>query len=324
MICVSKNNLAYLYFFVPIVFLLYLFSIIEVCAYQEERTVAITGILGSFTDTMGIKNIVGTVENKNDVPVQMLIGLNTTSGSNTVSLLVAEPYGKIIYPYREAPFKLKIFSSTDVTHVGKPFVYQAKNVNIPFYDVIRLNYSNTPTQNGSLIGSVKNIASFDVHDLTIYASAHNQSGAQIDSVRSHLIPVLRSGQRVMFSVTSDPAVRSKVSFYSCFGVDFSTTNMKIKIGEEQVYYIQYDCPFATISNIKADPSTGTILINIDNQYPVPGPLTLKIPQIFSSPTIFVMMDGTLYRNAVTMMKGYTYVDLIIPAGKHEVTISGIG
>ena len=108
MICVNKNNLAYLYFFVPIVFLLYLFSIIEVCAYQEERTVAITD-LGSFTDTMGIKNIVGTVENKNDVPVQMLIGLNTTSSNNTVSLLVAEPYGKIIYPYREAPFKSRFF-----------------------------------------------------------------------------------------------------------------------------------------------------------------------------------------------------------------------
>jgi len=32
------------------------------------------------------------------------------------------------------------------------------------------------------------------------------------------------------------------------------------------------------------------LIDINNQYPVPGPLTLKIPQIFSSssPTIFVM------------------------------------
>ena len=99
--------------------------------------------------------------------------------------------------------------------------------------------------------------------------------------------------------------------------------MKIKIGEDR-YITSNMTALATISNIKADPSTGTILINIDNQYPVPGPLTLKIPQIFSSPTIFVMMDGTLYRNAVTMMKGYTYVDLIIPAGKHEVTISGIG
>jgi hypothetical protein len=314
-----RNDLVYLYSFVPIVFLFYLFSNNVVYADPEGGTVSISD-LGSFNDAMGIKNIVGTVENNNDVPVQVLIGLNITAHNNTVSL-VAEPYGKIIYPYREAPFKLKI-SSPDVKLVGKPFVYQARNVNVPYYDVIRLNY-NVPLQNGSLIGSVKNIASFDVYNLTIYASAHNQSGAQIDSVRTHLIPVLRSGERVMFSVSPDSAVRSKVSFYSCFGVDFSTTNMKIKIGENR-YITSNMTGLATISNIKADPSTGSILIDIYNQYPVPGPLTLKIPQIFSSPTIFVMMDGTLYRNAVTMMKGYTYVDLSIPAGKHEVTVSGIG
>ena len=321
MICVNKNGVVYLYFFVPVVVLLSMFSINEVCAYQEERNVTITEV-GSFTDAVGIKNIVGTVENNNDVPIQMSIGLNTTSSNNTVSHLIAEPYGKIIYPYREAPFKLKI-SSSDVNPIGKPFVYQARNVNIPYYDVIRLNYSNTPTQNGSLIGSVKNIASFDVYDLTIYASAHNQSGAQIDSVRSHLIPVLRSGERVMFSVYPDPAVRSKVSVYSCFGVDLRTMNMKINIGQNR-YITSNMTGLATISNIKTDPSTGSILVNIYNQYPVPGPFRLKIPQTFSSPTIFVTMDGTLYRNAVTMMKGYTYVDLNIPAGKHEVSVSGIG
>jgi hypothetical protein len=127
----------------------------------------------------------------------------------------------------------------------------------------------------------------------------------------------------MFIVSPDLAVKSKVSFYSCFGVDFSTTNMKIRIGENR-YVTSNMTGLATISNIKADPSTGSILIDIDNQYPVPGPLSLKIPQIFSSPTIFVMVDGTLYKNAVTMTKGYTYVNLIIPAGKHEVTVSGIG
>ena len=294
-----------------------------VYAHQEEQNVTITEV-GSFIDAMGIKNIVGTVENNNDVPIQTAIGLNaTTSDGNMASPLVTEPYSKVIYPYTEVPFKFKISSSSDIKSIGKPFVYHVRTVNIPHYDVIRLNYSNTPRQNGSLIGSVKNIASFDVYDLTIYASAHNQNGAQIDSVRSHLIPVLRSGERVMFNVSPDLAVRSKVSFYSCFGVDLRTMNMKIKIGENR-YITSNMTGLATISNIKADPSTGSILINIYNQYPVPGPLRLKILQIFSSPTIFVMMDGTLYRNAVTMMKGYTYVDLNIPAGKHEVSVSGIG
>jgi hypothetical protein len=99
--------------------------------------------------------------------------------------------------------------------------------------------------------------------------------------------------------------------------------MKIRIGENR-YVTSNMTGLATISNVKPEPSTGSILIDIDNQYPVPGPLSLKIPQIFSSPTIFVMIDGSIYKNAVTMMKGYTYVNLFIPAGKHEVTVSGIG
>jgi hypothetical protein len=312
-------------FSVSIIFLFCFTSISNIAVHaQEGRTIVSIVDVGSFTDTTGTKNIVGTVENNNNLPVQMLIGLNTTNkSSNTVYQAIAKPYGKIIYPYREAPFKIKLSSSPDVKSIGKPFVYEARNVNMPYYDVVRLNYSNTPLQNGSLIGSIKNIASFDIHDLTIYASAHNKSGAQIDSVRSHLIPILRSGETVMFSVSSDPAVRSKVLFYSCFGVDFSTTNIKIKLGENR-YITANMTGLATITNVKADPSTGSISINIYNQYPVPGPLNLKIPRIFSSPTIFVTVDGTLYRNSVTMVKGYTYVDLDIPAGKHIVNVSGIG
>jgi len=320
----NRNEIVCVYFSLPIIFLLCFPSFSNTAVHaQEGRTFVSIVDVGSFTDSRGTKNIVGTVENNNNLPVQMLIGLNTTNNSSNTVSLIAKPFGKIIYPFREAPFKIKLSSSPDVKSIGKPFVYKARNINMPYYDVIRLNYSNTPIQNGSLIGSIKNIASFDIHDLTIYASAHNESGAQVDSVKSHLIPVLRSGETVMFSVSSDPAVRSKVSFYSCFGVDFSTTNIKIKLGDNR-YITANMTGLATITNVKADPSTGSISINIYNQYPVPGPLSLKIPSIFNSPTIFVTVDGTLYRNSVTIMKGYTYVDLNIPAGKHIVNVSGIG
>lgn len=320
----NRNDIVWVYFSSPLIFFFCfpLFSNIAVHA-QEGKTIVSIVDVGSFTDITGTKNIVGTVENNNNLPVQMLIGLNTTNNSSTVYQLIAKPYGKIIYPYREAPFKIRLSSSPDVKSIGKPFLYEARNVNMPYYDVIRLNYSNTPIKNGSLIGSVKNTGSFDIRDLTIYASAHNKSGAQIDSVRSHLIPVLRSGETVMFSISSDPAVRSKVSSYSCFGVDFSTTNIKIKLGDNR-YITANMTGLATITNIKADASTGSISINIYNQYPVPGPLSLKIPRIFNSPTIFVTIDGTLYRNSVTMMNGYTHVDLNIPTGKHIVNVSGIG
>ncbi len=310
----------YLYIIVSIVCVFCSVSSNVVYAQQEGLNVKITDV-GSFMSATGIKNIVGTVENNDDVPIQMLIGLNITNSDNTISHLIAEPYGKIIYPYREAPFKVKL--SSNVKPIGTPFVYEEREVNIPYYNVIRLNYTNVPIQNGSVIGSVKNTASFDVRDLTIYASAHDRRGEQLDSVRTHLIPVLRSGERVIFIVSPDPAVRSKISFYSCFGVDFSTTNMKIKLAENK-YITSNMTGLATISNIRTDPSTGSILIDLDNQYPVPGPLTLKIPQIFGSPTIFVMMDGSLYRNAINIKHGCTYVDLFIPAGRHQITVSGIG
>jgi hypothetical protein len=36
--------------------------------------------VGSFTDAMGIKNIVGTVENNNDIPIETAIAVNATTG----------------------------------------------------------------------------------------------------------------------------------------------------------------------------------------------------------------------------------------------------
>jgi hypothetical protein len=60
---------------------------------QEGRTIVSIVDVGSFTDATGTKNIVGTVENNNNLPVQMLMRLNTTNNSsNTVYQLIAKPY----------------------------------------------------------------------------------------------------------------------------------------------------------------------------------------------------------------------------------------
>jgi len=277
--------------------------------------------VGSYVDKAGSTNIVGTVENKDSVPIHVLLGLNTTN-SNMKTISVAEPYSKIVYPYAEVPFKFKIPFSSDVMLMGKPYVYQLNEVRVPYYDVLRLNYSNIPMANGTLIGSIKNIASFDLHNLSIYASAHNKTGAQIDSVTSGLIHVLKSGEKAFFSVSPNPVLESKVAFYSCFGVDFSTMNMMLNIGNNR-YIIANMTGLATIDNIKPDPSTGTVKIYMNNEYPVPGPLRLKIPQWIGGSTIFVTMDGTLFKQAVTTSNGFTLVDLNVPGGKHVISINGI-
>lgn len=308
------------YFFIglSILLLLYLSSATSIRALASS---ALVTDLGSYTDKAGNTYELGTVENKADVPIHVLLGLNTTSDL-VKRTTVAEPYGKIIYPYKEAPFKFKVPSGSDIETTTKPYIYQLKTLRVPFYDALRLNYSSIPLSNGTLIGSVKNIASFDIYNLSVYASAHNKTGAQIDSVISRLIPVLKAGGTAFFSVTPDPVLQSKVAVYSCFGVDFRTMNMRINIGENR-YILSNMTGLATIDNIKADPSAGSIKIYMNNQYPVPGPLILRIPQLISASTVFVTMDGTLYKNAVTTSKGFTFVDLNVPQGKHEIDVNGI-
>ncbi len=309
------------YYITSLLFLLLFYPSSAISAQTPKIGDALVTDLGSYVDKAGNTNVVGTVENKNDIPIHVLVGLNTTTSSGK-RLSLTEPYGKIIYPYREAPFKFNIPYRSDAKLTGKPYVYQLNTTRVPFYDVVRLNYSNIPFLNGTLTGTVKNIASFDIYDLSIYASAHNKTGAQIDSVTSGLIPVLKSGARAFFSVNPNPILVSKVAFYSCFGVDFRTMNMRINIGENR-YILSNMTGLATIDNIKADPSTGSIKIYMNNQYPVPGPLILRIPQVIGGSTIFVTMDGTLYKHAVTTSNGFTLVDLNVPGGKHEINVNGI-
>jgi hypothetical protein len=308
-------------FFTSLSFFLLFYFILAPSAHALKTSNALVTDVGSYVDKTGIRYVVGTVENKNDVPIHVLLGLNTTT-NNVKTTSVAQPYGKTIYAYGEDPFKFKIPRGSDVKLTGNPYVYQLSTTSIPYFDALRLNYSNIPLPNGTLIGTVKNIASFDIYNLSIYASAHDKTGAQIDSVTTPLMPILKSGEKASFSVSPNPVLGSKVAFYSCFGVDFKTTNMKINIGQNR-YIISNMTSLATIENIKADPSSGTIKIYMNNQYPVPGPLILKIPQLTGASTIFVTMDGTLYRDAVATSKGFALVDLNVPGGKHEIDVNGI-
>lgn len=92
--------------------------------------------LGEFIDLDGILNVVGVVDNNGIVPVNVVVGLNTTNdtnykkqlalasnsvlsspvsfrsnlsdSNNSISTLTEPLYGKVIYPDTGAPFKFKI------------------------------------------------------------------------------------------------------------------------------------------------------------------------------------------------------------------------
>jgi len=91
--------------------------------------------------------------------------------------------------------------------------------------------------------------------------------------------------------------------------------MKINISENR-YNISNMTGLATIDNIKADPTTGSIKISMDKQFPAPGPLTLRIPELKGPSMIFVTIDEVLQKHAVTNSNWFALVDLNVSSGKH--------
>jgi hypothetical protein len=79
-----------------------------------------------------------------------------------------------------------------------------------------LDYNNIlGGENAALIGTAKSISPFDLHNVTVYASAHDRdmSRSRIDSVQSNVIPVIvipviEPGQEIAFTAIPDPAIKS--------------------------------------------------------------------------------------------------------------------
>ena len=65
----------------------------------------------------------------------------------------------------------------------------------------------------ALVGTAKNTGPFDLHNVTVYASAHDKNMSQIDSVKSNVIPVIEPGQEMAFTAIPDPAIKSQVIYF---------------------------------------------------------------------------------------------------------------
>ena len=281
----------------------------------------------SFVDSSGNLNIVGVVNNVGRTPLAVTVGLNTKSidGSKaaTVMMVTKQPiYGRIIYPFTGAPFKFVLMSNQ--VAASKAFIVNVKQILVPNWNVLSLNYSNMPVgKDGALAGTAKNIGSFDLHDVSIYASAHSRNGTQIDSVKSNVIPIIKPGQQVEFSAKPDFVVKPGVFYYSCAGFDLNAPITTLDIGKGQ--FIPYDLrALARVSDFKYDNSTNSITFAITYYSAVGGPLSLKIPQTSEKQSLSVLMDGTLYKNASVKMNGKTvFIDFFVPPEDHNIQIKGV-
>jgi len=278
-----------------------------------------------FVDSHGNLNVVGVVNNFDRVPVSVTVGLNTattTSKAATTSFIKQPIYGRIIYPFTGAPFKFVIAPQQVVK--GKAFIVEVDQISVPNWNVLSLNYSNMPVgRDGVLVGTAKNIGSFDLHDVSVYASAHSRNGTQIDSVRSNVIPIIKPGQQIAFVAKPDAAVKSDVFYYSCAGLDLDAPITTLSVGKGQ--FLPYDLrALARVSDLKYDNTTDSINFAITYYSSTGGPLNLKIPQTSEKQSVTVMMDGTLYKKASVKMNGKTvFIDFFVPPESHSIQVRGV-
>jgi hypothetical protein len=296
-------------------------------AYADNNPISMTE-QRTFRDSNGNINIIGVVDNNGKVPVEITLGLNITAskGSSTeatTTTTIKQPtYGRIIYPLTGAPFKFIIGPESLVS--SKAYIVNVKQISVPYWNVLRLNYSNMPVGNDrALVGTAKNIGQFDLHNVSIYASVHDRNGLQIDSVKSNTIRLIKPGEEIAFTAKPYPGIKSSVFYYSCAGVDLNAPITTLDIGKGQ--FIAYNLyGLASISDFKYNNATDSIEFGVKYYSPVGGPLSLKIPQLAERQSVSVMMDGNLYKQASIKMNGKTIsIDFFVPPEDHEVQIKGI-
>jgi hypothetical protein len=287
-------------------------------AYSADDLVKIIA-QSSYVDSEGKLNIVGTVRNTGDLPVQTMVGLEVQDETG-IRIEKQMTYGRIIWPLNDSPFKFVIDSGT----AGHPFIADIKEVDATHTtDMVILNYTSMAAgEERGFVGTVKNNAPFDIYNVSVFASARSENATQLDSVRSNVIPVLKASEEQPFIAITEAAVKPGVYYYSCAGLDFNAPKTTIDAGGGQ--FIAYDIHAAAqVSKIRYENETDSIAFGIRPYNPTGGPISLMIPQVSQDQSVTVMLDGKLHESSIRDDGKTMYIDFFIPQGEHQVQIQRV-
>jgi hypothetical protein len=181
-----------------------------------------------------------------------------------------------------------------------------------------------------MVGTAKNIGPFDLHDVSVYASAHDRNGIQIDSVKSNVMHLIKPGQEARFIALPDSTTAPHIFYYSCAGMSLGNdpmTTLDIGKGQSILYDIR---GVVRISDFKYSADNDSIIFAAKHYNPDGGPIALKLVKNSGNPAaVSVMMDGKMYNSnnsalSVKMLDPKTvHIDLFVPSGDHSLQIKGI-
>jgi hypothetical protein len=300
----------------PVLALVMILSLFTVNASAEDSVKIIDN--SSFIDSEGRLNVVGTIRNSGTVPVKAIIALNVEDkGENSV--VQSETYGRTIWPLNDSPFKFVI----DSGNASEPFIMNVSEVDVVNYGMLVLNYSSMAAgEERAFVGTIRNDAEFDVHNVSVFASVRGYDATQLDTVRSNIIPVLKAGEEQSFMATPDAAIRSSVYYYSCAGLDYDDPIPTIDDGNGK--FIPYTMTAAAqVSGLRYENVTDSIAFGIRPYSPSGGDLKLKIPQLSENQTVAVMLDGKFHEASIRGDSKTLYIDFFVPQGDHQVEIQGV-
>ena len=287
-------------------------------AYSADDPVKIIA-QSSFVDSEGRLNVVGTVRNTGTLPVQAIVGLAMQDESG-IRIEQQPTYGRIIWPLNDSPFKFV----TDSETAGHPFIADVEEVEVTHItDAIILNYTSMAAgEENAFVGTVKNNAPFDIYNVSVFASARSENATQLDSVRSNVIPVLKASEEQTFIAITDPAVKSRVYYYSCAGLDLDAPITTIDAGGGKL--IAYDLNAAAqVSAIRYENETDSIAFGIRPYSPTGGPISLMIPQASQDQSVTVTLDGKLHEASIRPDGKTISIDFLVPQGEHQVQIQKV-
>jgi hypothetical protein len=280
---------------------------LEVYAEESSGSVVVKD-QGSYVDSLGRVNVMSDIGNNHASSLNMTL----TNGT----------YARIIYPSASVPFKFVLEPGQQPS--GKSYIESLTYVDATYYDILHLNYTNMAIgADKALVGSVKNVAPFAVHNVSVYASVHNVNRSQLDSVKSNIIPTINSGEEVKFMAKPDSSVKPDVYYFSCAGVDLDPPISTLNTADGR--FIAYDLRgLVKISKLGYENSSDSMIFAADHYNPAGGNITLKIPQMVDNQKVDVLLDGNPYEKAKIIMDGKTvYIDIFIPPEEHNIQIKGV-